>query len=309
MRFTDSVVALLVAFLPFSGACRPPQGQAASPSAGSAPPPSAPPAAAQAPSAAPVAPAAAPVAAAPVAAQPVAAANGATVDIPANTRLVMRLDDNVDSAKGAGVRFSASLEAALPDANGNVLVPAGTKVLGIIAESKSAGRLLGKSEMEIAFTDLQINGLLFPIQSQGVKAIGEGSGRDTARKVGAAALIGGAFGGGSGAAKGAAIGGAAALLTRGQQIRIPRGTLLELSLVAPARVPAPAAAPTSAPAPVAAATIETTTTTTTTTAPAAASAATPPSASAEAEQKACVKKLMANGFTADEALSSCKKNK
>src|SRR6185369_9622699 len=302
MRLAHSVLALLVALLPFAGACRPPDGQASSPSAQNAPPPppgAPPPAAAAPPPAAP--PAAGP---APVAAAPAAGYSGATVDVPANSRLVMRLDDNVDSAKGAGVRFSASLEAALPDASGNVLVPAGTKVLGIIAESKSAGRLVGKSEMEIAFTDLQINGLLFPIQSQGVKAVGEGSGRDTARKVGAAALIGGAFGGGSGAAKGAAIGGAAALLTRGKEIRIPAGTLLELSLIAPARVPAPAApavAPAAAAAPAAAVAAAPGATPAPAPAPAAAPAAAAPSAASEAEQKACVKKLMANGFTADEA--------
>jgi hypothetical protein len=213
----------------------------------------------------------------------------------------MRLNDNIDSGKGAGLRFTASLESALPDASGNVLVPAGTKVLGIVHDAQSAGRVAGKSELEIAFTDLQINGLLFPIQSQGVKAVGEGSGRDTARKVGAAALIGGAFGGGSGAAKGAAIGGAAAVLTRGKEVRIPAGTVLELSLVAPARVPAPVAA---APAPVEVAPVAAAPAA----APAGAAAAAPaPSAAAEAEQKACVKKLMANGFTADEALSSCSK--
>ncbi len=215
----------------------------------------------------------------------------------------MRLDENVNSARGAGVRFTASLEAALQDASGTVLVPAGTTVMGVIAESKQAGRLLGKSEVEIAFTDLRINGVLFPIQSQGVKAVGEGSGRDTARKVGAAALVGGAFGGGSGAAKGAAIGGAAALLTRGKNVNIPAGTLLELTLVAPARVPAPvAAAPVAPAAPVASAAPAAT-------ASGAAAAPTPAAAPAasEAEQKACVKKLMANGFTADEALASCKK--
>ncbi|MEI9935753.1 MAG: hypothetical protein WDO69_00880 [Pseudomonadota bacterium] len=279
MRFPHSVFALLLAFLPFASGCRPPDGQASSPSGQDAPPP---------PSAPPAPP-------------PPPAYNGPTVDVPAGSRFVVRLDDNVDSAGGAGLRFRASLEAALPDAAGNVLVPAGTKVLGIIADAKSAGRLVGKSELEVDFTDLQINGLLFPIQSQGVKAVGEGSGRDTARKVGAAALIGGAFGGGSGAAKGAAIGGAAALLTRGKQIRIPSGTLLELSLLAPARVPAPAAAPvvavttTVAVAPVPAASAG----------PAAAPAVAP--ASSEAEQKACVKKLMANGFSADEALSACNK--
>jgi len=218
----------------------------------------------------------------------------------------MRLDEDVDSSRGAGVRFTASLEGALQDASGVVLVPAGTTVMGVIAESKAAGRLVGKSEVEIAFTDLRINGVLYPIQSQGVKAVGEGSGRDTARKVGAAALVGGAFGGGSGAAKGAAIGGAAALLTRGKKVRIPKGTLLELQLVAPARVPAPAPVAAAAAAPVApAAPAAPVGGTTATPAPTAAPAAAP--AASDAEQKACVKKLMANGFTADEALASCKK--
>jgi hypothetical protein len=211
------------------------------------------------------------------------------VDVPAGSRLVLRLDDNVDSGQSAGMRFGASLQGALLDASGNVVVPAGTKVLGVVTQSKTAGNVAGRSEVEIAFTDMQINGVLFPIQSQSVQAVGQGSGRDTARKVGAAALIGGAFGGGSGAAKGAAIGGAAAILTRGKNIKIPSGTMLELSLAAPARVPAPAA-----PAPVAAA-------------PGAAPAPATPASSGDA-QKACVQKLMANGFSADEALSSCKQS-
>jgi hypothetical protein len=234
------------------------------------------------------------------------------VDVPAGSRLVLRLSDSVDSGDSAGQRFRASLEGGLLDSTGKMAVAAGTKVLGLIVESKQAGRLAGKPELEMAFTDLEINGLLFPIRSQGVQAVGESSGRDTGRKVAAGALVGAAFGGGKGAAKGAAIGGAAALLTRGQQIKIPAGTTLELTLMSPAKVPspepalpaapaaaavAPAAAPAPAPAPSAAPAA----------APAAAAAAagTPPSQ----DQKACVKKLMANGFTADEALASCNKPK
>src|SRR6478735_8778572 len=289
MRFSYSVFALLVTLLSFLGGCRPPDGQAASPNGQGAPPPP--------PPAAPPPP-------------PAPAFNGPTADVPAGSRLIMRLDDNVDSGRGTGLRFTASLEAALADGSGNVIVPAGTKVMGIIKDSQSAGRLAGKSELEIAFTDLNINGILFPIQSQGVQAVGEGSGRDTARKVGAAALIGGAFGGGSGAAKGAAIGGAAAMLTRGKEIRIPRGTVLELSLVAPARVPAPAAAaaPTvaTAAAPAVAPTSAAGAGAPAAAVPAAAAPAAAP-AQSEAEQKACVKKLMANGFSADEALSTCNK--
>ncbi len=226
----------------------------------------------------------------------------------------MRLDDNVDSAKGAGLRFRATLEAALLDASGKPVVPAGSKVLGIVTSAKSAGNVAGRSEVELAFTDLQVNGMLFPIQSQGVQAVGEGSGRDTGRKVAAGALVGAAFGGGSGAAKGAAIGGAAAMLTRGRQVKVPAGTVLELMLAAPAKVPAPAdaqpvaaAAPAAAPAAVPAASgAAPAPAPAAATAPAAAAA---PSPATDDAQKACVKKLMANGFTADEALASCKKTK
>lgn len=241
--------------------------------------------------------------------------SGPTVDVPAGSRLVMRLDDNVDSAKGAGLRFRATLEAALLDATGKPVVPAGSKVLGIVKSAKAAGNVAGRSEVELAFTDLQVNGMLFPIQSQGVQAVGEGSGRDTGRKVAAGALVGAAFGGGNGAAKGAAIGGAAAMLTRGKQVKVPAGTVLELLLAAPAKVPAPAdaqpaaaaVAPAAAPAPAPALVASGA-------APAATPAAAPaaaaaPSPATDDGQKACVKKLMANGFTADEALASCKKTK
>jgi hypothetical protein len=205
-----------------------------------------------------------------------------------------------------GQRFRASLEAALLDASGKVVVPARTKVLGIILESESAGRVAGKSEVAIAFTDLDVGGVLFPIKSQGVKAVGEGSGGDTARKVAAGALIGGAIGGsGKGAAKGAAVGGAAAILTRGKEVKIPSGTILELTLAAPVKVPGPEGSAAggaggqaeASGAPAAAAT------------PAAgtpATAAAPSPASGEPD-KACVQKLMANGFSADEAIASCKK--
>jgi len=244
--------------------------------------------------------------------------SGPAVEVPAGSRLVLRLDDTVDSGRmSPGQRFRASLEAALLDQSGKVIVPARTKVLGVILETQQAGRVAGKSEVSIAFTDLEIGGVLFPIQSQGVKAVGEGSGGDTARKVAAGALIGGALGGGDGAAKGAAVGGAAAILTRGKQVKIPSGTILELTLAAPVKVPGPegsagatgasgeAATSTAAPATAAAAA--------TGAAPAAAPAAGTPATGAAASpasgeaDKACVKKLMSNGFSADEALASCKK--
>lgn len=154
--------------------------------------------------------------------------------VPAGTRLLVRLDQPLDSARmPPGQRFSATLEADLLGSKGERLVPAGSTVFGQLVAVQSSGRVAGQSQLDVAFTDVRINGTLVPIQAQGVKAVSEATGRDTARKVGAGALVGAAFGGGSGALKGAAVGGAVAILTKGAQVNIPAGTLLEVLLGAP----------------------------------------------------------------------------
>jgi hypothetical protein len=259
------------------------------------------------------APAAAPTLASAPASRPPPAYGGPVVEVPAGSRLVLRVDDTVDSARmSPGQRFRASLDAALLDPSGKVVVPSRTRVLGVILETQQAGRVAGKSEVEIAFTDLDIGGVLFPIQSQGVKAVGEGSGGGTMRKVAAGALIGGAIGGGKGAAQGAAVGGAVSILTRGKEVKIPSGTILELTLAQPVKVPAPEGSSTvaggDAPSPTTAAPAAP--------APGSSNAATAghaaapsssPSAPNAEPDKACIKKLMGAGFSADEAMSSCKK--
>jgi len=220
------------------------------------------------------------------------------------------MDQTIDSATTpTGTSFSATLQGDLVGGDGKTVVPAQSKVFGKIVEAKASGNVVGKAELELAFTEVDIGGRLVPIESQGVKAVGEGTGRKSARQVAAGALIGGAIGGKEGAGKGAMVGGAVALMTRGNQIKIPEGTLLELQLRAPlvssvAEPAAPAAAPTPDPAATAAS------------APAVAGAAAPSSpapapataptpASADAQRKECIQKLMGQGFSADEAIKSC----
>ena len=254
-------------------------------------PPPPPESAAVAPEAAPPPPA--PGAAAPAAAAPAAPASPGTVA--AGSTLLVRLDDTLDSARTpAGQSFTATLEADLVGGDGATVVPMGSTVLGKIVEAQASGRVAGQAELEITFTDVRVNGRLLPIKSQGVKAVGENTARKSARQVAAGALIGGAINGKKGAGRGAMAGGAVALMTRGNQIQIPAGTLLELQLLAPLvndAAPAPAAAPPAAAAPVAA--------------PPAAGA--PPAAAPPAgdAKKDCIQKLMAQGFTADEAIKSC----
>jgi hypothetical protein len=242
---------------------------------------------------------------APCLAQSAPAAQAMPGTVAAGARVVLRLDQTLDSAKTpAGQSFTATLEADLAGESGQTVVPTGTKVMGKIVAAKQARRLAGKSELEVAFTDVRLNGRLFPIQTQGLQAAGSSNTAKTAKMVAAGAVIGTAAGGGSakGAGKGAAVGATAALLTKGSRVQIPGGTLLELQLTAPLVIPPaapPAAAPVAAapvavaPAPVAVA-------------PAAAakpaSAAKPP---ASDSSKDCIKKLMAQGFSADEAIHTC----
>jgi len=169
-------------------------------------------------------------AAAPPAAPATATAAPAVATVPAGTRLTVRMSSDLDSKRhSSGHKFTTSLEGDLV-AGGQVVVPRGSKVYGQLVSAKSSGRLAGRSEMTIVLTDIMINNQLVPITTSEVKALTEGTGGDTAKKVATGAAIGALAGGSRGARGGAKWGAGAAILTRGNQINIPRGTMLEFSL-------------------------------------------------------------------------------
>ena len=161
-------------------------------------------------------------------AAPAAQTQGGAVTIPAGTRVLVKLTQPVSTSshkKGASV---AGVLATGLAANGQVVVPPGTKVHGKVLESRG-GRALGGMKLVMTFTDLEINAQLVPIVTG---EIGAEAGRGgTVKKVGAGALVGAAFGG---AAEGAAIGGALAILgSRKNHIQIPADYQVEVSLKQP----------------------------------------------------------------------------
>jgi hypothetical protein len=164
------------------------------------------------------------------------------VTVPEGTRLVIRMTDSVDTGRNrAGAIFTAELQTNL-QVGSDVLAPAGTVVHGRVANVRGAGRAVGRSDLQLELTDIVINGTKFPIVSsdysvQGGRASGETAGR-LLRGVGLGAAVG-AFSGeaGRGAGIGATTAAAGSVMTRGQQINIPRGTLLEFRLEQPASLP------------------------------------------------------------------------
>lgn len=161
----------------------------------------------------------------------------ATLTVPAGTRLVLRMSDTVDSSRHRdGHRFRAQLESALV-VDGVTVVPRDTILQGRVVSAQQAGRARGSAELSIQISDVMLNDQLHPIVTGELSARTQNEAGNTLRRTARGAAIGAMFDGGSGARTGAAIGASVSLVTRGQQINIPSGTILETSLTVPLTVP------------------------------------------------------------------------
>lgn len=160
-----------------------------------------------------------------------------TVTVASGARLMLRMSEAIDTKRhSAGHRFRAQLESALT-VDGITVAPRGTLVYGQITQTSTGGRVAGKAEMAIEFTDIMINDQAFEMATTGLKAeTGNEAGR-TAGRTARAAALGGLYGGSSSAKKGAKVGLGASILTSGSSINIPAGTLVETNLRTPLTVP------------------------------------------------------------------------
>jgi hypothetical protein len=175
--------------------------------------------------------------------------------IPANTTMTIRMIDGVDSTiNHAGEIFHASLEAPIV-ISGDVAAPRGADVYVRLASATQAGHLRGKTELTLELVKLEFQGRSYPLVSGTYYLSGASKGKDTAKKVGAGAvlgtLIGAIAGGGKGAAVGAAVGaGAGGVVqgaTKGKKVQVASETKLDFLLEQPVTVTVmPQQTPTSA---------------------------------------------------------------
>jgi hypothetical protein len=94
-----------------------------------------------------------------------------------------------------------------------VVIPAGSIVRGSVTEVEKGGKLKGKSKLAVRFhTIVLADGSQLNIKTDAVLREGEAAGKETAAKVGGAAIggaiLGAILGGGKGAAIGAGVGAA-----------------------------------------------------------------------------------------------------
>ena len=184
----------------------------------------------------------------PVTAPPVAAPppppQPSQVQIPAGTTMSIRMIDGIDSSVNQpGEIFHASLDSPILIDN-QVVVPKDADVYVRLASVSSAGHIKGKSELELQLVKLEFQGQSYPLTSGTYTLTGQSRGKDTAKKVGAGAilgtLIGAIAGGGKGAAIGAAVGAGAGggyqEATRGKQVKVPSESKLDFQLQQPVTV-------------------------------------------------------------------------
>ena len=156
-----------------------------------------------------------------------------SVTVASGTRMVIRTTEAIDTRQHPpGHRFRGQLEGALV-VDGVTAVPNGAYVYGQVVEAKKSGRLAGKAELTIVFTDLMINEQLYPISSALLGATGGNEAGKTVGRTARAAAIGGLVSGSSGAKTGAKVGVGASIITSGSSLSVPAGSLIETELTEP----------------------------------------------------------------------------
>ena len=179
--------------------------------------------------------------AAPEASQPRAPV---TITVPAGKVLTVRLADEVGSKiSQPGQSFGGSLAKPV-EVNGEVAIPAGARVEGVVVDAKPLGRFAGGALLQLKLDSIRVHGRQLPVQTATFTQTLKGKGKRTGAMVGGGAglgaLIGGLAGGGKGAAIGAVAGAGAGTAgtayTGNKEIVLPAESAVAFKLQDPLKI-------------------------------------------------------------------------
>ena len=172
----------------------------------------------------------------------------ATYELPRGTRISVRINEAIDSARAAeGQRFAAEVTDDVRNAEGKVLIPDGAHAQVIIKSAAGGGTFKGQADLILDLATVSVDGKRYAVSTRDVEEKGHqglGKNKRTAEFVGGGAAVGGVlgaiFGGGKGAAIGAGAGAGGGVLaqaaTKGGSIKVPAETILTFKLDAPLKV-------------------------------------------------------------------------
>ena len=174
-------------------------------------------------------------------------------EIPRGAHVLLRLVNSIDTRTAKAGDFVYMRTATPIVEAGQVVVPEGSYVQGVVSQTRRSGRVHGRAELGIRIENLtlpsgkvvQVSPHLASVDSEGTgqKVEGEnqiqqggGQGKDAATVAtlsGTGAAIGGLAdrswtGAGIGAGAGAGVGLATVLLTRGREVRLRHGSTVDV---------------------------------------------------------------------------------
>ena len=168
------------------------------------------------------------------------------VTLPAGTRLPVVLDTGVGSDTS---RVEQAVQAHIGRpivVNGQTVLPAGTRVSGVVTDARRSGKVKGLAHVGVRFDTLVPLGgdERYRIRTAAVGRTAQSTKKKDALEIGApaagGAIIGAIVGGKKGAAIGTAAGGGAGtavvLSTRGKEVHLPKGSPLTLRLSEPVTI-------------------------------------------------------------------------
>ena len=166
------------------------------------------------------------------------------VSIPAGTVINIRMIDSISSDRNhAGEIFRGSIADSIRIGN-RTIVPRGANAYVRLVDASSAGRVKGRSKLQLQLERIVVGNHSYAVASNVVEFRGKSETKKSAKSAGIGALAGGGLGallgGGKGAAIGAGVGAGAGVATnaykKGEQVRIGSESLVRFRLAAPLRI-------------------------------------------------------------------------
>jgi hypothetical protein len=163
----------------------------------------------------------------------------ADVNVPAGTNLAIRINEHISvKSSRAGDRFDGEVVEPVTGENGNMVIPKGTPVGGIIDAAHRRGHFKGSSILELRLTSLTLNGNQYRLDTRDLTRTKKGKGKRSAAFIGGGSglgmLVGGVATGGVGllvgGLAGAGAGTAVAGLTGNRDIEIPAESIVHFKL-------------------------------------------------------------------------------
>ena len=161
--------------------------------------------------------------------------------IPTGQEMDVRLQTTLSSETAMPEQRFEATTAVDVTQNGQVLIPAGSVVRGVVTAVERPGRLERVGRLTLSFDQITVRGRSYPIRGMATQVFESGGVREEVGTAGAGAGVGGVIGGLLGGVKGAVLGavigaGGAIAATEGKDITLPAGSIVRIRMDSAVRV-------------------------------------------------------------------------